>query len=343
MIERSEHGLENPEAGRNAGWHGNQHVRLREAEVTAPPAAGKGRLRIITLGSAAGGGLPQWNCNCHGCRAARRNPTLRNGQMTLAVSADGEHWFLINASPDLRQQIIETPELHPRNGALRHSPIAGVILTGSEVDAVAGLLSLREGTAFSLYAHPDVLAVLRANSIFDVLSPGLVPRMPIALGKPFEPALPDATLSGLVVTAFPVPGKVALYREGADASEGDTIGLELQCGETRALVVPACARLSPELADRLRGADLVFFDGTLWTDDEMIRAGLSEKTGQRMGHMSISGPDGAMAALEGLGIRQKVFVHLNNSNPVLRAGTPEHARVEDAGWRVAAPGMEFTP
>ncbi|MEA5159769.1 pyrroloquinoline quinone biosynthesis protein PqqB [Cereibacter johrii] len=297
-------------------------------------------LRIIVLGSAAGGGLPQWNCNCAGCRTARAEPALRNGQCALAASADGESWFLVNASPDLRQQILDTPALHPRHG-LRHSPIAGVILTNAEVDAVAGLLTLREGWPFAIHAHPDVLEVLAANPIFGVLRPEIVPRRPMLPETPFEPVLACGRASGLTVRSFAVPGKPALWREEEGAAEGDSIGLELSAGGRRAFILPGCAEVTPALACRLAGADLVFFDGTLWQDDEMIRAGLSQKTGRRMGHISISGPAGAMAALAPLGIARKVFVHINNSNPVLMPGSPERAEAERAGWCVPGPGMEF--
>ncbi|ODM45120.1 pyrroloquinoline quinone biosynthesis protein PqqB [Cereibacter johrii] len=297
-------------------------------------------LRIIVLGSAAGGGLPQWNCNCAGCRTARAEPALRNGQCALAASADGESWFLVNASPDLRQQILDTPALHPRHG-LRHSPIAGVILTNAEVDAVAGLLTLREGWPFAIHAHPDVLEVLAANPIFGVLRPEIVPRRPMLPETPFEPVLACGRASGLTVRSFAVPGKPALWREEEGAAEGDSIGLELSAGGRRAFILPGCAEVTPALACRLAGADLVFFDGTLWQDDEMIRAGLSQKTGRRMGHISMSGPAGAMAALDPLGIARKVFVHINNSNPVLMPGSPERAEAERAGWCVPGPGMEF--
>ncbi len=138
-----------------------------------------------------------------------------------------------------------------------------------------------------------------------------------------------------------MPGKPALWREEEGAAEGDSIGLELSAGGRRAFILPGCAEVTPALADRLAGADLVFFDGTLWQDDEMIRAGLSQKTGRRMGHISMSGPAGAMAALDPLGISRKVFVHINNSNPVLMPGSPERAEAERAGWCVPAPGMEF--
>src|SRR5438067_2723295 len=136
-------------------------------------------LRVVVLGAAAGGGVPQWNCGCPVCRTARtEHPEFQSTQASLAISADGEHWFLINASPDLRQQLIATPQLHPAKGKPRHSPIAGVILTNGEIDAVAGLLSMREGSPFSIYAHQRVLAILGANSIFNVLSEKTVPRRP---------------------------------------------------------------------------------------------------------------------------------------------------------------------
>src|SRR3979411_941399 len=146
-------------------------------------------LPVLVLGAAAGGGVPQWNCGCPVCRKARReNPELQSTQASIAVSADGAHWYLINASPDLRQQVIATPQLHPKAGQLRHSPIAGVILPNGEVDAVAGLLSMREGSRFTLYAHERVLAILRSNSIFNVLGENNVKRRPIEVDRPFEPA-----------------------------------------------------------------------------------------------------------------------------------------------------------
>src|ERR1700757_874694 len=141
-------------------------------------------LRVVVLGAAAGGGVPQWNCGCKVCLAARStDPQLQSTQASIAFSGDGTHWYLVNASPDLRQQVIATPQLHPKQGALRHSPISGVILTNGEIDAVAGLLSMREGSPFSIYAHERVLAILRSNSIFNVLSDKNVKRVPIAIDR----------------------------------------------------------------------------------------------------------------------------------------------------------------
>lgn len=303
-------------------------------------------LSIVVLGTAAGGGVPQWNCGCAQCGAARYGrPELRATQASIAISADREHWFLINASPDLRQQITDTPQLHPRPGMLRDSPIAGVILTNGEVDAVAGLLSLREGWPFYLYAHHRVLDILGANSIFNVVNPDLVPRQPLELETPFEPRLPGSAPSGLEITAFAAPGKTALYLEGVNGGEaGDTLGLDIRdkAGGHRLVFLAACAEVTPEVAARLEDADLVFFDGTLWRDDEMIALGLGKKTGRRMGHMSMTGEAGSIRALRGINLGRKLFLHINNSNPTLQPGAPERRSAEAAGWEFPRDGMEVT-
>jgi pyrroloquinoline quinone biosynthesis protein B len=306
-------------------------------------------LRVVVLGAAAGGGVPQWNCGCPVCRAARtEHPELRSTQASIAVGADGDHWFLINASPDLRQQLIVTPQLHPKAGQLRMSPIAGVILTNGEIDAVAGLLSMREGSPFTVYAHARVLAILRDNSIFDVLAEKNVRRQPIEIDQPFEPTLPDGSPSGIEILPFAVSGKGAWYLEGkahpgGNDGAGDTIGLRIKDKRSGKFFyfVAACAVVTDELKARLAGAPLVFFDGTVWRDDELIAARLGNKTGQAMGHIAMSGDHGAIAALDGLDIGQKVFLHVNNSNPALLRGSSERKIAERAGWRIAADGMEI--
>jgi len=299
-------------------------------------------LSIVVLGTAAGGGVPQWNCGCANCRSARNgHPELKSTQASIAVSADREHWFLVNASPDLRQQITDNPILHPRAGALRHSPIAGVILTNGEVDAVAGLLSLREGTAFDLYAHSRVLTILDDNPIFNVLRPNLVPRRALQLDTTIDLPLPGGAPSGLTLEAFPVPGKVALFLEDeSDTGEGDTLGLVIgdKASGQRLVFLAACAEVTPGIAEKLDGTDLVFFDGTLWRDNEMIEAGLGKKSGQRMGHIAMRD---AIAALGDIDIGKRVFLHINNSNPALRADSPERRAAADAGWLVPADGMEI--
>ena len=307
-------------------------------------------LRVVVLGAAAGGGVPQWNCGCAVCRKARTDhPELQSTQASIAISADGDHWFLINASPDLRQQLIATPQLHPKAGQLRHSPIAGVVLTNGEIDAVAGLLSMREGSPFTVYAHAKVLAILKANSIFNVLSEKNVKRQPIETDKAFEPALPDGSGSGIEILPFAVSGKGAWYLEGkahpaGDIEEGDTLGLRIGDKKTGKYFyfLAACAGVTDDLKSRLAGAPLIFFDGTVWRDDELIVAGLGSKTGQGMGHIAMSGDHGAIESLAGLDIGRKIFLHINNSNPALLHDSAERKSAERAGWQIPADGMEIT-
>lgn len=309
-------------------------------------------MKILVLGSAAGGGFPQWNCGCDGCRRARSgDPAARpRTQSSIAVSADGDRWLLLNASPDLGAQLLAQPRLHPQ-GTLRGNPIAAALLTNADIDHVAGLLTLRESHPFAVYATPRVLGVLGANSVFNVLNPALVERRPVTLGTPFRPAGADGDPLGLEVEAFAVPGKVALYLEDASAGPGfgsvaeDTVALHVRPtrGGEGFFYIPGCAALPGWLADRLRGAGLVLFDGTTWTDDEMVRTGTGTKSAARMGHMAMSGPQGSIAAFDGLGVRQKVFIHINNTNPVLLEDSPERRAAEAAGWRIAHDGLELTP
>ncbi|MGH6943692.1 MAG: pyrroloquinoline quinone biosynthesis protein PqqB [Geminicoccaceae bacterium] len=299
-------------------------------------------MRIIVLGSAAGGGFPQWNSACPtGERAWRRDPAARwRTQCALALSADDEAFVLLNAAPDLRQQILATPALQPRR-APRHSPIVAAVLTSGEIDAIAGLLTLRESQRFTLYATGAVHAVLAANPIFRALDADLVRRARLELEREVDVA------PGLRVRPFAVPGKVALHMEDeavAIGAEGeDVIGLEARADDDRRLVfVPGCAAITDALAQRLDGASLVLFDGTLWRDDEMIRTGTGTKSGARMGHVSLSGPDGTLAALGRLAIGRRILIHLNNTNPVLLDDSPERAAAEAAGFEVAFDGMEIT-
>jgi len=297
------------------------------------------RLTAIVLGAAAGGGYPQWNCNCPICRLAwEGDGRVRHcTQASLAVSADGARWVLLNASPDLRAQLGATPALHPRGGP-RGSPIIAVVLTGGEIDQVMGLLTLRERQAFALCGTTETLRHLRDNPIFDVLASDLVERRAVALGVPWELA------AGLEAEVFAVPGKVPLYAERGEPKIGQetgaNVGVEIRAGGARLAYVPGAAAVPPVLTARLARADVVLFDGTLYTDDEMIRAATGQKTGRRMGHTPIDGPDGSLAALAGLSAR-RIYVHINNTNPILVAGSPERRRVEAAGWEVATDGMEI--
>jgi pyrroloquinoline quinone biosynthesis protein B len=305
---------------------------------------------IKVLGSAAGGGFPQWNCN------GRNSADVRQGvaglkprsQASVAVSADGRQWVLLNAAPDLRQQINDTPELYPDpNEGPRNSPIKAVILTNGDVDAIAGLLCLREGQPFTIYGTSRVLDVLASNSVFDVLDARLVKRVVMAYGRPFAVEGPAGPV-GMTIEAFPVPGKVPLYLEdekagaGLGTQEGDTTGLKVTDSASGRyfFYIPGCAKLDDALRARLEGAPLLFFDGTLFTNDEMIAQGLLNKTGDRMGHMNMSGSTGSIEQLAPLGVGRKIFIHINNSNPALREDSPERAAIERAGWEVSYDGME---
>jgi pyrroloquinoline quinone biosynthesis protein B len=305
-------------------------------------------LDVVVLGSAAGGGFPQWNSNAPACRRARHGDkgALPRSQASLAVSANGADWFVLNASPDLRLQIEATRVLHPRGG-LRSSPISGVVATGGDVDAVAGLLHLRERHRFSVYAPKRVLAVIAANPIFGVLAPDCVRQVELPLEERIE-LVGAAGASGVAVVAFAVPAKVPLYLETAGeepvlGETGDGVGLEIiDTGTQKSFFfIPGCAAMTGGLRERLAGGELVFFDGTLWRDDEMIRLRVGDKTGRRMGHMSMSGDDGTIAAFRDLGVRRRIFIHINNSNPVLLEDSPERRLAEEAGWEIAHDGMEL--
>lgn len=306
-------------------------------------------MKLIILGAAAGGGFPQWNCACPNCARARRgDPAARpRTQAAIAVSANRSDWVLINASPDLGEQIKRTKPLHPRAG-LRDSPIGAVVLTGGDIDFIAGVINLREGQKLGLYAGQRIQTTLESNAVFRVLDPTLVPRRSLAPDQKTNLHDGAGRNLGITIEPFLVPGKVALYAEDTTRADlgsaaGDTLGLHITdqqgCGF---FYIPACAAITPELASRLRGAALVLFDGTLWRDDEMITAGLSAKTGARMGHISVSGPHGSIAGFANLDVAQKIFVHINNSNPMILDDTPERAAAEQAGWTVAHDGLELT-
>lgn len=292
-------------------------------------------MRIIILGAGAGGGLPQWNCGCANCDAARAGRIPAMTQSSIAVSANGRDWAIINASPDIRTQLAATPALHPTGP--RESPLRSVLVTNGDIDHVAGLLTLRESQPFDLFATPTIHAALAENPMLGAVSPDFVPRRNVA---------PDETFTlapGLTATIFAVPGKVPLYQEGAQVETGligeNTIGVELVAGGKRAFYIPGCADAPGWLRDRIAGADLLMFDGTLWQDDEMIRMGLGRKTGARMGHMAA---EGTIAALADVPIARRIFVHVNNSNPLADPASPESAQAQAAGWQVARDGMEIT-
>ena len=295
--------------------------------------------RALVLGSGAGGGVPQWNCGCRVCRLAwsgdkRVKPRTQAG---VALSIDGANWLLLNASIDLRQQILATPALHPK-GEGRHSPIAAVVLTNAEVDSSAGLLALRERQPFVIFATEATLKAIGENRMFDVVNRAVVPRRAVALGEPFEP------LPGIRLELFAIPGKVPLWLEEGEVLTGEigegTVCVAAEAGGKRLVYAPACAHVTQGLDARIASADVLFFDGTLFADDEMIMNGLGEKTGRRMGHMPVSGPQGTLEALAAHAKVRRILLHINNSNPILIQGSPEESKVKAAGWEIAFDGME---
>lgn len=295
-------------------------------------------LKILILGSAAGGGLPQWNCGCPNCIKARAGKIPSRSQSSIAVSANGTDWAIINASPDIRYQIAACPQLHPTGP--RISPIRSVFVTNGDIDHIAGLLTVRERQPFTLFSTSEIGKVLEENRIFDAVNKEVVPRETVTLGTPFELA------PGVTAEPFSVPGKVPLFMEGETVDtelEGEqTIGVALSAGGATVYYIPGCAKLTPALETRLKDAEMVIFDGTVWLNDEMARRGVGQKTGARMGHMSMTGDAGSIAAFAPLNVKRKVFVHMNNTNPVLDPSTPERAEVEAAGWLIAEDGMELT-
>lgn len=245
----------------------------------------------------------------------------------------------MNCSPDIREQISVCNWLKPR-GKLRGSPIRDVVLTSGEIDNVGGLLSLRENEPYSIFGSAEVLDLLEANQVYDILDRRLVSLQATASG---EAAMLG---SGITVELFPVPGKVPLYLEREAPTTGTasefTVGARVAAGHKSFFYIPGCAAIDDDLAARIRGAKLVFFDGTLWTDDEMIVSGTGSKTGRRMGHIPVSGSDGSLNILSRLGIGRLIFIHVNNTNPMLIDGSPERRDVEAANAEVAYDGMEIT-
>ena len=306
---------------------------------------------VRVLGAGAGGGFPQWNCGCPGCRAVRdgSRPTTPRTQSSIAVSADRTTWYLINASPDLRAQIEAAPPLHPRGGTQRsgaaapeaerrrHSPIAAVLLTDAELDHTMGLLLLREGPGIALHATEAAFETLRDGTGFlptlerytQVEQHRVVPGETVALGE------------GLTFRAFDVP-TVKKARFGGAVDEGRVVGYRLTATASGrvAVYLPGVQEITPAVHDELAAADVVLVDGTTWTDDEMITLGLASKTARDMGHLAVDGPGGSLEVLAGLPAERKIYVHINNTNPMLLEDSPEHAAVTARGVEIGVDGLE---
>jgi pyrroloquinoline quinone biosynthesis protein B len=303
-------------------------------------------VRIRVLGSAAGGGFPQWNCNCENC-ATWRSGALRataRTQSSVAVSADGVRWCLLNASPDLRAQVLSFPPLAPRDGR-RGTAIAAILLTDAEIDHVGGLLSLRERQPLRLYCSAPVFEwVFRSNPVFGALvEPARFTWSRVDdRGTDAIRAMDEADL-GLTYEACFVPGKVPTYVGPAPAGNGSNTAYKLIEPRTRKSIVymPGVKQVNDAVAQFVDGCDCVLFDGTFWSEDEMAARGTGAMTASAMGHLPIGGTQGSLAQLRGLRAVRKIYTHINNTNPILDNQSPERRALEDAGWEVAEDGMDF--
>ncbi|HYK82583.1 MAG TPA: pyrroloquinoline quinone biosynthesis protein PqqB [Gemmatimonadales bacterium] len=299
-------------------------------------------MRVIILGSAAGGGVPQWNCGCPNCTAARTQGTGRT-QSSVAVSADGERWILLNASPDVAAQLAAHRALWP-SGA-RGTPIRAVVVTDGEIDHTLGLVLLREGSApLPVYAPSGVAALLgEAWPLFRVLDAygGVVPR-PLPEGQVVALADRAGAPLGISCRAVAVARRAPRYARAAPAATYD-VGLRLVDERTgRALAyIPTAGAIDEAVRQIAAGTELLLFDGTFWSDGELRAAGVDAPTARDMGHLPVGGPGGSAELLARLGAKRTVLVHLNNTNPLLCPTGPERAQVEAAGITVGEDGMEF--
>ena len=307
-------------------------------------------MRVKILGSAAGGGFPQWNCACPNCRALRDGTFHGKArtQTQVAVSADARSWFLLGASPDLRAQIEATPELHPRDG-IRQSPIAGAVLANADIDHVLGLLLLRELQPLRVYAAPSIHRILTEdNSMFAMLQrvSGQLGWSDFALEVVFPVLNAAAQDSGLRCLALSLgrhyPAYVSQWRQAQLIRHEASSGLIVDSPSGgRLAYMPAVPQIDDVLLKELDSADVLLFDGTFWSDDELLRIQGSTQTAQQMGHVPISSAEGSLSRLAQLRRPRKIYIHINNTNPMLNEAGPEYRQVRDAGWEIAEDGWQF--
>jgi pyrroloquinoline quinone biosynthesis protein B len=305
-------------------------------------------MHVKLLGTAAGGAFPQWNCACRNCVSVRKGSFQGKArcQLQIAVSPDGESWFLLNASPDIRAQIERDSAFHPLN-AVRSTPISGVVLTSADLDQVLGLLMLREFQEFRIYATPTLQQILRNdNSMFAVLNrvPDQVAWIDILPGHPF-PLSSRTGKASLCCTPVSlgdhVPAFVPERRQETIIREETLLGLIIQSASGRRLgYFPAVPELTPTLLQELEPLDVILFDGTFWSDDELSAIRGAGPTSREIGHIPISGEGGSLQLLSGLRGR-KIYVHINNTNPILDESGAEYRQVREAGWEVGEDGWEF--
>lgn len=302
-------------------------------------------MRVRVLGAGAGGGFPQWNCGCGNCRGVREGTVkaVPRTQDSITVSADGERWFLLNASPEIRQQIESFPPLHPRGP--RHSPIDAIVLGNGDLDHCLGIFSLREAHPIVVYATERVRrGITESNVFYRTLQrfPGQVTWRTLALGREDELAGLDGAPSGLLVEPVAAPGKMPVHLEGLmPAHPEDNVGLRIRERATGRVLAyfSAVAVFTPPVREALDTADCVFFDGTFWSSDELSGPGLMAKTAEELAHLPIGIEGGSLRALAGLRAPRRIYIHINNTNPILREDSPERRAVEAAGCEVAFDGM----
>ncbi|HEY4185150.1 MAG TPA: pyrroloquinoline quinone biosynthesis protein PqqB [Polyangia bacterium] len=307
-------------------------------------------MRVRVLGSAAGGGAPQWNCGCANCQGIRTGSiaAIARRQESVAISPTGDSWLVLNASPEIRAQIESFPGLWPRHA--RHSPIAGIVLTNGDLDHVLGLLSLRESHPITIFATDSVRrGFTEGNVLYRTLErfEGQVTWRTLRLGEEITAFTEGG--AALSMVPFAVPGKRPIHLEGpgaSDPSDEDNIGLVLRTtapSGTRTLgYAAAAAAWTPEMQGRFSEVDAVFFDGTFWSSDELIAAGLGTKRAEDMAHLPVGGPGGGLSHLSRLPARRRILIHINNTNPILRDDAPERAAVTAAGVEIAHDDMELT-
>jgi pyrroloquinoline quinone biosynthesis protein B len=308
-------------------------------------------MRVRVLGSAAGGGFPQWNCACPNCSGLRDGTVKAHArtQAQVAVSSDSSHWFLLNASPDLRQQILATPDLSVTNSTLG-SPISTILLTAADVDCVMGLLHLREFHPLHIYSTLSVRRILtEENGIFRVLARSNPPvrwdTLPLDRLIPLAPPSSAGAKDGLFCKAVPLLGSFPDYvsdsLKGSFPPEEAVIGLQLVHKEKRFFYAPGIQGLGEDWQRTVDESDLAFLDGTFWKDDELIATKRSRRTAREMGHLPLSGERGMLKRPFRLGRTKRVIIHINNTNPVLNEESPENRALREAGWEMAYDGMEF--
>jgi pyrroloquinoline quinone biosynthesis protein B len=305
-------------------------------------------MHVKLLGTAAGGAFPQWNCACRNCRAVREGvfPGKARSHLQVAISADGQTWFLLNASPDIRLQVETCPVLQPSKG-IRGTPVGAVVLTSADLDQVLGLLMLREFQKFEIYATAAVQRILQDdNAMFAMLNrvPDQASWIDILPGRAFALS-GGADTSNLCCTPVSLgqhfPSYVSRSRQQNIRPDESLLGLLIQSTSGRKLgYFPAVPRITPALMEVLRDTDLLLFDGTFWCDDELISIRGTGPSAREIGHIPVWGEDGSLNRLSGLKAR-KIYVHINNTNPMLNESGREYSQVREAGWEVGEDGWEF--